>query len=745
VLSYYSISLIGEAAMKILSILFIAFLLLQFTSIAQEDADPNAGRVNHNLSIEAMWDVLLEFDAAALSGNAGNAGAEWDGTSFYSTRWASNLIHEYSADGTTLIREFSVAGVTGLRDLAFDGTYIYGGANTQTIYQMDFATSTLTGTIPTTVPVRHIAYDSDNDAFWVGNWETDIVLIDRSGNELARIPANPIVTSNYGSCYDNVSAGGPFLWVFSQSGGPQYQFIHQLSLPNGTVTGVAHDVLTDIGNAGAIAGGLFSMTDFASGFFTIGGLLQGFDDVIFVYEVAVAAPPCPVGIPDNPTPVSGANDVSINLAQVSWDNGTGTLFNDVYFGEAGNVQQVYSGNAVNSYSIPAQLKYSTDYQWSVICRNDTCQTLGPTWTFTTMADPYNTTLFEEDFDGSWTGTWTITNNGGFCDWIIGPDPGSRYTTPGASGNLLIADADLCGSGMNTTATMDQDIFITMGWHGGVLGFAHQFNFMGQTGEQGTVEYSIDEGATWTVIETFTADISEEWNSGIIPALNTASQVRFRFIYITPGWDWWWAIDNIWFDMIVPVELTYFTASTSKGKVFLNWTTATEINNLGFEIERKTDNSDWIIRGFKNGAGTTTEPQNYSFIDDIADIKTNSISYRLKQIDFDGSYEYSEEVLVDNPAPVDFALHQNYPNPFNPVTTISYSIPIKSQVELVIYNTLGERIKKLVNEEKEAGRHSVDFDATVLPGGVYFYRLQAGSPSTSSGQSFVETKKMVLLK
>ena len=153
--------------------------------------------------------------------------------------------------------------------------------------------------------------------------------------------------------------------------------------------------------------------------------------------------------------------------------------------------------------------------------------------------------------------------------------------------------------------------------------------------------------------------------------------------------------------------------------------------------RKTNNSDWIIRGFKSGAGTTTEPQNYSFIDDIADIKATSISYRLKQLDFDGSYEYSEIVLVENPAPLDYGLNQNYPNPFNPVTTISYSIPIKSQVELVIYNTLGERIKKMVNEEKEAGRHSIEFDATFLPSGVYFYRLQAGS--------FVETKKMVLMK
>ncbi|NNG27069.1 MAG: hypothetical protein HKM87_06055, partial [Ignavibacteriaceae bacterium] len=278
---------------KLFTLLFV--LSVCFTLTAQQyETNPNAGPINYDPPIEAIWDLLQEFDVVALNGAAGNAGAEWDGTSFYSTRWASNLIHEYSADGTTLIREFSVPGVTGLRDLAFDGTYMYGGASSNTIYQMDFATSTLIGTIPTTEAVRHIAYDSDIDAFYVGNWSTDIVLIDRSGNELARIPADPVVTSNYGSAYDNVSPGGPFLWVFSQgagSGTPQN--IHQLQLPGGVATGVAHDVLGDItGAAGSlsIAGGLFSMTDHTSGFFTIGGLLQGnpIGDVIFVYEVAPA-------------------------------------------------------------------------------------------------------------------------------------------------------------------------------------------------------------------------------------------------------------------------------------------------------------------------------------------------------------------------------------------------------------------------------------------------------------------------
>jgi hypothetical protein len=194
------------------------------------------------------------------------------------------------------------------------------------------------------------------------------------------------------------------------------------------------------------------------------------------------------------------------------------------------------------------------------------------------------------------------------------------------------------------------------------------------------------------------------------------------------------------ELTVPVELVSFEGRSELGKVILNWTTATETNNLGFEIERKimhAGDGEWITIGFKEGKGTSTVTHKYQYIDNISDIKATSLCYRLKQIDYDGSYEYSAEVLIDNPAPVDYTLQQNHPNPFNPVTTINYNLPLKSQVELVVYNALGESVTQLVNEEKEAGKYSIEFDATGLPSGIYFYRLLAGS--------FFETKKMVLMK
>jgi len=186
---------------------------------------------------------------------------------------------------------------------------------------------------------------------------------------------------------------------------------------------------------------------------------------------------------------------------------------------------------------------------------------------------------------------------------------------------------------------------------------------------------------------------------------------------------------------IPVELISFSATTDSKNVNLNWATATEINNRGFEIERRYDKTDWLEIGFVPGHGTTTEKQNYSYIDQ--NVNAGIYSYRLKQVDFDGTFEYSNEILVNVTASLEFTLDQNFPNPFNPNTLIKYSIPNSSQVSLKIFNTLGQEMETLVNEEKQVGTYEVNWNASNLQSGVYFYRLQAGS--------FVQTRKMILLK
>jgi type IX secretion system substrate protein len=185
---------------------------------------------------------------------------------------------------------------------------------------------------------------------------------------------------------------------------------------------------------------------------------------------------------------------------------------------------------------------------------------------------------------------------------------------------------------------------------------------------------------------------------------------------------------------LPVELTSFSGSVSENIVTLNWQTETEINNYGFEIERRAEESEWQKMGFVEGHGNSNSPKHYSYVD--GGFLSGKYQYRLKQIDNNGIFEYSNIIEVDL-TPSEFTLYQNYPNPFNPSTTIKYALPEAGEVKLVLFNMLGEEVAVLVNELKEAGVHDVDFNASDLGSGIYFYKLESSS--------FVSVKKMMLVK
>jgi hypothetical protein len=191
---------------------------------------------------------------------------------------------------------------------------------------------------------------------------------------------------------------------------------------------------------------------------------------------------------------------------------------------------------------------------------------------------------------------------------------------------------------------------------------------------------------------------------------------------------------------VPVELATFNYYINEYNVTLNWITASEINSNGFDIQRaKTldDNliSEWKSIGFINGKGTTTESSFYTYSDES--LQPGNYSYRLKIIDNDGSFEFSNIINIEIEAPVVYTLSQNFPNPFNPNTLIQYQLPEKGFVNLKVYDAIGVEVATLVNEVKEAGIHEISFDAASLTTGVYFYTLYSGN--------FVKTNKMLLLK
>jgi len=457
-------------------------------------------------------------------------------------------------------------------------------------------------------------------------------------------------------------------------------------------------------------------------------------------------PPCPIDPAFNPNPIHNATDIPISGNTITWENGIGANLIEVWFGEVGNLAQVYVGSLLTSFSLASfePLDYSTTYGWQIKGVNDSCSVPGTIWKFTTMQNPNLVvdTLFFEDFEAG-VGNWTITNDGGTCVWeIFTPPYPNSYTLPAtSSGGILASDADACGSGTTllSTATLSSPIDATL-YETVWIEFDNDWQAI-DADDYTYVDVSTDGGTTWQNVLTFDeTDVRNTHEIWDMTSLVAFSNFTIRFVSVQPGWDWWWVIDNVLIhgSYVVPVELTSFTASTKGVDVELIWSTATETNNSGFEILREAQNDNkWINIGFVPGFGTTTEPKSYSFTDE--DIPTGIYKYRLMQIEFDGTFEYSNEIVVEvDFTPKEFVLYQNYPNPFNPSTVIEFSLPEDvSNVKLSIYNALGEKVAELVNSALTAGRYQYQWNAQNVATGMYIYELRT--------EKFVSMKKMILLK
>jgi hypothetical protein len=498
-------------------------------------------------------------------------------------------------------------------------------------------------------------------------------------------------------------------------------------------------------NSDTFAGELRTM-DKTTGMTT---LLYSWGDQIAPFALDTQyGPPCPVEAASNPNPPSGTTNVSVGGTTLTWDNGAGTNNIEVWFGPTGNVTMVYSGAPITSWPTGA-LDYYTTYNWKIVDRNDTCGTTGTNWNFQTEQNP---NLLVEDFYPQsatyWTGNTegttktdgeinTVYPNVGWAAFDISGIPmGSQvqtYTlnayvnnnnwpywsaTPMGSVNPVSDDASSINS--QILASYDQGVAyvynnesgtITTGWY--------TYDLLNSA--LADLQGAVDAGQGWFAIGFVDRDFTATYYINF----DGWSQPNPPYLEITY--------------VPVPVELAAFRADVNEGSVVLNWQTASETNNKGFEVQRNSGEGYQVV-GFVQGNGTSTSSHSYTFTD--KNVNSGSYTYRLRQVDFSGKSEYSQEVSVSVELPKVYTLSQNYPNPFNPTTQISFNLAADSKVTLKIFDVLGQEVTTLLNGDMTAGAHNVNFDASKLTSGMYLYKIEAKGVD---GTNFTAIKKMMLTK
>lgn len=483
---------------------------------------------------------------------------------------------------------------------------------------------------------------------------------------------------------------------------------------------------------------------------------------------------------------SRIRDISFSDNNTGYLVGTGFIYKSTNGGDTWNQQTVpFSGDINEVVAVTPDLAIAGCNDGSVLRTSNG----GTSWqNIPTGITGTNSTILAIDFANeniglvaAYNGTVARTTDGGVTWNIISTIVG---TSPWDMHMVDSLYAWVSGTGERIFRTTDGGFTWTQQLAVGGLG-TYGISFIDRNigvagGTGGNTYYTTNGGETWS--PAVTPPGNTVWGIHIAPSpvfgsvAMTACASGYVYISKDGGRNWTveprftistmddvWMTDaaNAWFvgnsglvlkytePANIPVELASFSAFVSGTNVTLKWTTGSEINNSGFDVERlkvKSQNSndvDWERIGFVEGRGTTTEPVSYSFVDN--NLTSGTYQYRIKQIDFDGTFKYYNlPEAIEIGLPNNFELAQNYPNPFNPTTIISYNIPSvistegrNLRVQLKVYDILGNEVATLVDGFKEAGYHSVEFNAATLASGVYFYKLQAGS--------FTETKKMILIR
>ncbi len=343
-------------------------------------------------------------------------------------------------------------------------------------------------------------------------------------------------------------------------------------------------------------------------------------------------------------------------------------------------------------------------------------------------------------------SFSFGQNGDFESWTGGlPD---NWTTIGSGITVIEETSVVYGSNSSASINLTTETQVDTDFRQNfdvTNGMIYNFSvFIYHTDGGVRVRLYIDGFQTYS--DPDTTGGWQEVTSSYTATADETIEIGLRFYDKAPAFD---GAEIIYIDDFtvnngaLPVELTTFSTLIVDNNVVLNWETATEVNNYGFNVERKyitqiaSNLSDtWAKIGFIEGNGNSNSPKYYSYTDNAIEASGKYL-YRLKQIDIDGSFEYSDVVEVNLGTPQVFELKQNFPNPFNPTTSIQFNLPQDGHVRLSVFNIVGEEVRELLNNNIAAGYHSVNFDASSLNSGLYLYKIEAGN--------FVQIRKMMLVK
>ena len=361
-------------------------------------------------------------------------------------------------------------------------------------------------------------------------------------------------------------------------------------------------------------------------------------------------------------------------------------------------------------------------------------------------DEYNTGIYKSTDSGiTWVQKNSISSSSVYfidinTGWAVGEGGSMLKSTDG--GESWLSKTSGTTNNLNSIKFYNSNLGMCVGNAGTVLlstdgGESWIFQNVGTVEALKAVSFANSNtiwiaGSNGTILQT--TDLNYNWLSYQGETENDLTSICF----VNEHTGWVCGMNGTIFkydDNVVPVELVLFTAHIKHNTIELKWRTATEINNSGFEIERRIDKEDWKNIGFVEGHGNISYPNSYSFTDRNP-LGANKFQYRLKQLNTDGSFEYSDEIEVEI-IPTVIALYQNYPNPFNPSTVIGFSLPEATDVSLTIYNTLGQKVTELVNGNLEAGHYNYQWNASNITTGMYIYELRT--------DNFISVKKMLLMK